>query len=322
MMQADVSYLDPETLSAVDSIDLRARLIVEGLVTGMHRSPHQGFSVEFVQHRQYSPGDDLRHLDWKVFARTDKLCLKQYQKETNLDLVILMDVSGSMAYTSGLGEHPKKSWRKYDHAATLAAVLTYVALQQQDRVGLTLFADSVLNTVRTSNIHGHWQAIVNALSSAKPESSGAMNADRDSANRGTNLKRLFEQILAKLSRRSLIVLISDLFDDPEALEGGLARVQFRRHDLMVLQTLDPAELNFSFRSPARFIGLEAEGELGIDPSTLRTAYLAAIQEHLRKIEKITQRFGFDYVLLDSSKSLQAPLSHFLAYRSSVARKGK
>lgn len=321
MTQATVSYLDPTTLSAIDSLELRARMVVEGLVTGMHRSSHQGFSIEFAQHRQYAPGDDLRHLDWKVYGRTDKLYLKQYQKETNLDLVILVDISGSMAYGSD-GHGPDKRWRKYDHAATVAAVLAYLALQQQDRVGLVLFTETVHTTVRTSNVHGHWQSIVNVLSSL---SSDPVTADRAVTGFGghrTDLGRLFEQILAKLTRRSLIVLLSDLFDAPETLERGMAQVQFRRHDLIVLQTLDPAELTFPFRAPVRFIGLEGEGELGLDPSALRKAYLGAIQEHLRRVEQITRRFGFDHMLLDSSQPLGAPLSQFLAYRVAAARKGK
>lgn len=322
MTQPDASYLDPATLSAVDSIDLRARMIVEGLVTGMHRSPHQGFNVEFAQHRQYAPGDDLRHLDWKVFAKTDKLYLKQFQKETNLDLVVLVDVSGSMAYTSGHSNKGQGNWRKYDHAATLAAVLTYLALQQQDRAGLALFSDTVRRTVRTSNTHGHWQSITEVLTQSVPELSDKDYKNSGVTERGTSLQRAFGHMLANLTRRSLMVVISDLFVDPEALEDGLAQARYRGHDLMVLQTLDPAELNFSFRSPTRFIGLEGEGDLGLDPPALRQAYLAAMQEHLRKVEKMTRRFGFDYLLLETSQSLKAPLSHFLAYRASAARKGK
>ena len=144
------SYLDPAILTAIGSLEMRARMIIEGLTAGMHRSPYQGYSVEFAQHRQYAPGDDLRHLDWKVYGRSDKLYLKQYQKETNLDLVLLVDASGSMAYGSQGSNHPR-NWRKFEYAATLAASLAHLALNQNDRVGLVLFADSVHATTRTSN---------------------------------------------------------------------------------------------------------------------------------------------------------------------------
>ena len=318
MQPTSASYLDPVTLAAVGSLELRARMIVEGLMVGMHKSPYQGFSVEFAQHRQYAPGDDLRHLDWKVYGRVDKLYLKQYQKETNLDLVLLVDASGSMAYSSKGDRRGGNLWRKYDLGAGLAAALAFLALQQHDRVGLVVFADEVLATTRTSNSHGHWQSVVETLGAHSPEVlSGSGGSER-----GTDLGRLFEQVLAKLTQRSMVVLISDLFDSPESLERGLARVQFRRHDLLILQTLDPAELTFPFRSPSRFVGLEGEGELGLDPPALRDAYLEALGGHLNQVEQVARRFHFDHLLLDTSQSLGIPLSRFLASRMAAVRKGR
>ncbi len=313
-MKTATEYLDPATLSAVDSLELRARMVVEGLMVGMHRSPHQGFSIEFAQHRQYVPGDDLRYLDWKVFGRADKLYLKQYQQETNLDLVILVDASGSMAYTSG-------PWRKYDLAATVAGALAHLALRQQDRVGLVIFNDTVEATTRTSNAHGHWRAIIEALSSRSTNLPTVKDTD-PSKGRGTPLDRVFEHVLAKLRQRSVIALVSDLIDDPAALQRGLARAQFSRHDVMVMQTLDPAELTFPFRAPSRFLGLEGEGEMGLDPSALREGYMRALQEHLEEVERITRQFRFDYTLLDTSKSLGAPLGRFLAWRAAAVQKGR
>ncbi len=317
MPAAHATYLDPHTLAAIDSLELRARMIVEGLMAGMHRSPYHGFSVEFAQHRPYAPGDDLRHLDWKVYGRADKLYLKQYQQETNLDLVILVDASGSMAYGSDAPRRGKP-WTKYDHAATLAAALSHLALHQQDRVGLTLFARQVLDTTRASNAQGHWQAIVNALASRAPS---LKTDEQDGADRGTDLARLFDQILAKLTQRSLIVLISDLFEDADALQRGLARVQFNRHDLIILQVLDHAEITFPFRDPSRFVGLEGELPVGLDPPAWRDAYLDSLQAHQRGVERIARRFRFDHLLLDSSESLGGPLGRFLAYRAAVARRG-
>ena len=323
MPTSTASYLDPAILTAIDSLELRARMIIEGLTAGMHRSPYQGYSVEFAQHRQYAPGDDLRHLDWKVYGRSDKLYLKQYQKETNLDLVLLVDASGSMAYgsqKSSPGGGSSRNWRKFDYAATLAASLSHLALNQNDRVGLVLFADSVHATTRTSNAQGHWKSIINALDSQSSALSTDFSTGDSTQGRGTDLGRLFDQALAKLTQRSLIVLISDLFDTPEAVERGLARVRYSRHDLIILQTLDPDELTFPFRGPARFVGLEGEGQILLDPSVLRDAYLDALQDHLRQVEQAARRFGFDHDLLDTSNPLGAPLSKFLAYRDASVNK--
>lgn len=293
-------------------------MIVEGLMTGMHRSPYQGFSVEFAQHRQYAPGDDTRFLDWKVYAKTDKLYLKQYQKETNLDMLILVDASGSMAYSSGA----KRSavWRKYDHAASLAAAMSYLALKQQDRVALSLFNDSVRRATRMSNRQDHWRSIIDAL--IEPDE--LADADRpsgDNATHTTDLMTVLERVLAKLTQRSLIVLISDLFDDTDALERGLAQLHHRRHDVIVMQVLDPAELEFPFRSPSEFVGLEAEGKINLDPAALRKAYLDVFGEHLRSIEQATRKYRFDYLRLNTNQPLGPPLSHFLARRAAAIAKG-
>ena len=331
------SYLDPQTLASLGSIELRARMAVEGLMTGMHRSPFHGFSVEFAQHRPYVPGDDTRFLDWKVYARTDKLYLKQYQQETNLDMVLLVDCSGSMAYASNDDEKSRgmaipRRWRKFDHAATVAAAMAHLALEQQDRVGLTVFADHARSATRLSNNHGHWRSITEALQhesatltntpQAEPErrrSEGSDPADQTDA--ATDFTALFDRIVAKLTQRSLIVLVSDLFDDIANLERGLARLHHRRHDVILLQTLDPAERTFPFRDPTDFRGLEHEGKLPLDPAALRTAYLEELNKHLRGVERLARRFRFDYLLLDTAESVGPPLSHFLAYRAARIAKG-
>lgn len=315
------NYLDPRNLAQLNSIELRARMMIEGMMIGMHRSAHLGFSIEFAQHRPYAPGDDLRHLDWKVFARTDKLYVKQYQKDTHLDLVILVDVSGSMGFTSDR----RLNWRKYDHAASLAAALAYVALQQQDRVGLHLFSDRVIATRAPSNATDHWRWIVEALGEVKLEEiSGEQFAGgkQEIQDAGTDLGRLFDEVVATVARRSLIVLISDLFDDPDTLDRALARLRFRRHDLIVLQVLDHAELTFPYRGPAEFYGLEGEGRLPFNPAALRAAYLDTLQAHLGRIAQVTRRFGFDYLLVDTSESLGASLSHFLAARATAISKSR
>lgn len=324
------NYLDPQTLAAIAPIDLRARMIVEGLMQGLHRSPYQGFSIEFAQHRQYAPGDDTRFLDWKVYGKTDKLYLKQYQRETNLDMLVLVDVSGSMAFSSGLGHEEDdnrpalRTWRKFDHAAALAAAMAYLALRQQDRVGLVLFSDRVKLSTRLSNARDHWRTVAEALATVQldtHESPAEAMRDAEDAPRFTDLRRVFDQVTAKLTQRSLIVLISDLFDhDEHALEQSLARLHHRRHDVIVLQTLDHAELEFPYRKASELIGLEAEGRLPIDPQALRQGYLDALKRHLRAVEEVTRRFQFDYLTLDTSQSLGPPLSHFLARRASAVGK--
>ncbi len=313
---ADVPYLDPTVLAAVRGLDLRVRMVVEGVMTGQHRSPYQGFSVEFAQHRAYAPGDDIRHLDWKVFGRTDKLYLKQYQQETNLDLLLLVDVSGSM----GFGSVADGKWTKFDHAATAAAALAHLALRQQDRVGLALFAQHIDMPLRLSNRHDHDRAIVNALASARLTPEPELN-EQTAAARATNLTRSMEEVLAKMTQRSLLVVLSDLFDDPAALEKAVARVHHRRHDLLLMQVLDPQELEFPFRSASEFVGLEGEGRLPLDPPALRRAYLRALREHQQQIERMARAFQFDHLVLNTSQSLGPPLSHFLARRSARASRG-
>jgi len=318
------AYLDPRTLAAVGNINLRARMIVEGLMTGMHRSPMQGFSVEFAQHRPYTPGDDTRFLDWKVFGKTDKLYLKQYLKETNLDLAILVDVSGSMAYAGG-----ENGWRKFDHAAATAAAMAFVALQQQDRVALTTFSDRSQRATRLSNNRGHWRDIVGVLAAAElgveeehaSPGQGLLDSAETDGPGGvpgrTNLLRLFDEVNARLNHRSLVCVISDLFDDPDHLESGLARLAYRRHDVILMQVMDEAELNFPFRSPSDFIGLEAEGRLPLDPASLRKAYLKVVDEHLRAIETSARKHRFDHVLLNTAEPLGPALSHYLAKREAM-----
>lgn len=343
MSTAATNYLDPKTLASIGALDLRARMIVEGVMTGMHRSPFQGFSVEFAQHRQYTPGDDIRHLDWKIFGRTDKLYLKQYQQETNLDLLLLVDVSGSMSYTSqpatkATSSQPaRQAWRKFDHAASLAAAMAYLALGQQDRVGLMMFSSSMRSATRLSNTHDHWRGIVEALATAKlstqtdgdaastspntSTSESAPNQTLQATAARTDLGRVFDEVLAKLTRRSILVLISDLFDDTQALATAMARAHHRGHDLIILQTLDPAERTFTFRGPSEFVGMEGESRIQLDPEAMRAMYLEAFNAHQREVEEAARRFHFDHLALDTSASLGPPLSHFLARRGAMIHQG-
>lgn len=319
--RADASlYLHPQTLARLDSFELRAKLIVEGVMSGQHRSPYQGFSVEFAQHRPYVPGDDLRHLDWKVYARTDKLHLKQYQQETNVDLVVMVDSSGSMNYgsrafaeASGTGRKTslegRRNWTKFDHATATAAALSYITLHQGDRAGLVVFAEQIRAMVARSSNRATWRQIVEALATHPVDEP-------------TNIARVTEQLLAKLSNRCIIALVSDLYEEIDAIRQSFARIRHRGHDLIVFQIVDRSELEFTFRDPAPFVGLEGEPRLRVDPRAIRAAYIEEITNHLRQVEKTARAFGFDYQLVNTHEWLGPALASFIARRNARIKRSK
>ena len=324
--EADASlYLHPQTLARLGSFDLRAKMIVEGLSSGTHRSPFHGFSVEFAQHRQYVPGDDPRHLDWKVFGRTDRLQLKQYQQETNLDLIVMVDASGSMFYGSrsfedASGEGHKASpdgratWSKYDHATAMAAAMSYITLHQGDRVGLVIYADDVKLATRRHSSMNAWRQVVGALSQYP--------VDPTHQKRPTDLMRALDHALAKVTNRSIIVLISDFFHDPQILHDSLARVRHSGHDLIAFQVLDRAELEFDFTDTAPFEGLEGESRVKIDPRALREGYLKSLREHISKISGSVKSFGFDSMIVNTHDYLGPALAAFIARRNAELKRGK
>jgi uncharacterized protein (DUF58 family) len=297
-------------------------MIVEGLSAGLHRSPHQGLSVEFSQHRPYVAGDDLRHLDWKVYGRTDKLQLKQHQQETNLDLVVLVDASGSMSYgsrsfedASGEGHSQsidgRTNWSKFDHATALAAAISYITLRQGDRVGLAVFADTMKSLVRRSSSQGTWRQIVGALS--------VHPADAANRNRPTDLQRAVEQVLGKVHNRCIIAVCSDFFSDIAELRESLARLRHARHDVLLFQVLDRDEETFDFADSAPFEGLEGETPLRIDPRSLRQAYLDAFNAHNAEIAKTALGLGFDYQRVSTHGWLGPTLAAFVAKRNAVMK---
>ncbi|CAG0995740.1 hypothetical protein PHYC_02549 [Phycisphaerales bacterium] len=324
--EADASlYLHPQTLARLASFELRAKLIVEGLSAGQHRSPYKGLSVEFAQHRPYVAGDDLRHLDWKVYGRTDKLHLKQHQQETSLDLVVLVDSSGSMFYGSrsfeeASGEGRTRSvdgrahWSKYDHATALAAAIAYITLQQRDRVGVVVFADEIRAQVRRSSSQGTWRQIVGALNQhpINPAERG----------RPTSLTRVVDQVLGKVTNRSIVVIASDLFMDIEDIREALARLRHAGHDVIVFQVLDRAEEEFAFTDAAPFVGLEGEAALRVDPRSLRKAYLDVFEKHRAEVERLILGMGFDYAKLSTHDWLGPPLAAFVARRTARIKRSK
>lgn len=311
-------YLAPETIGQLGNFELRARMVVEGVMSGMHRSPYQGLAVEFAEHRQYVPGDDPRHIDWKVFGRSDKLHLKQYQQETNLDIVLLVDSSASMRFGTlpikgGWGGTqagtPNTNWTKYDHATAMASAMGYLCLQQRDRVGVTVFSDGVRSQVKRSNAKDTWRTLVRTLAT-------------EPVDEPTDLQKTIDQVLATITNRSLFIIISDLLMPTDQVQAALARFRHRRHDVILTQVLDREEMRFNIDEPAPFVGLEGEPKITVDPRTVRESYLSAMREHCSKIEHSARSLGYDYLRVDSHESVGPPLAALFARRVAMGRGGK
>jgi uncharacterized protein (DUF58 family) len=292
-------YLDPLVLAKVRNLELQARLVVEGFLSGMHRSPYHGFSVEFAQHREYVPGDDLRHLDWKVLGRTDRYYLKQYEEETNLVCWLLLDVSESMQYRSG-------PVSKYDYACLLAASLSYLVLHQQDSVGLVTFDDQLRQFLRPSSQPAHLKQLVQVMN---------VGATREK----TRLAPLFHDLAERITRRGLVIVLSDLFDEVAEVLSGLQHLRHKRHEVVVFHILDRAELDFPFRDATLFRGLEQFPELLTDPRALRQGYLDEVQNFVRELQRGCGSQNIDYVQLQTDTDLGVVLSNYLARRLTRAR---
>lgn len=308
-------YLAPETISQLGTLELRARMITEGVMSGMHRSPYQGLAVEFAEHRQYVPGDDPRHIDWKVYGRSDKLQLKQYQQETTLDVMLLVDVSASMRYGTlsikkGWGGTKAMedvgSWTKFDHATAILAALGYMCLQQRDRVGVVTFADGVQNQLKRSNARETWHNIVKTLAS-------------EPIDERTSFRKSIDQVIANTTNRSLFFIVSDFLMPIDEILESLAKFKHRRHDVVLLQTLDRTELRFDLDEPAPFVGLEGEEQIMVDPRVVRAAYLDELSKHCGAIESAARGFGYDFLQVDTHESVGPPLATLLSRRAAIGR---
>lgn len=290
-------YLDPRTLASLQGLDIAARMAVEGFVAGLHKSPYHGVSVEFAEHREYVPGDDIRHVDWKVWSKTDKLYLKQFEEETNLIAYLLLDTSESMGYASG------ENVSKLKYAQLVAAALAYLVLQQQDSVSLATFDTKVERYLRPSGQPSHLKDVLQLMASTP-------------AGQKTDLANIFHDLAERFKKRGLIVLMSDLFDEPARILAGLRHFRHRRHDVIVFHILDSDELDFPFRQTTLFKGLEGLGDVITEPSVLRQAYKNEIESFCAEIRKGCRAINIDYLLLRTDQSLEAALSAFLATRSS------
>jgi uncharacterized protein (DUF58 family) len=293
---SELRYLDPAVIARLGSMELRAKTIVEGFISGLHRSPFRGFSVEFAEYRQYLPGDDLSTIDWKVYARSDRYYVKKYEEDTNLDCHILLDVSASMSYASG-------EVSKLAYASYLAAALAYLMNRQRDAVGFVAFDTQIVDRLPASARPGHLKAVLLALS-------------RLHAGTRTDVSKPLHQLAEALSRRSMSVVISDLLDEPAAVIQGLKHLRFRGTDVIVFHVLDRAELTFPFEQPARFKDMEDDAELLASPAAVRKEYLRRLGDLLQTYEGALRGAGIDYVRLDTAMPLDTAL---LAYLSTRAR---
>ncbi|MBC7856754.1 MAG: DUF58 domain-containing protein [Pirellulaceae bacterium] len=290
------SSLDPRTLAKLKGLHLRARHIVEGYVSGLHRSPYHGFSIEFAEHREYAPGDDLRYVDWKVYGRTDKYYLKQYEDETNLLCYLVLDVSESMTYRSS-----PAALSKLEYAQALAASVAWLVLEQQDAAGLVTFDSQIRTLLRPASNSSHLKQMIQVMETAVP-------------GKRTAAGPIFHELAERLKKRGVVMIFSDLFDNVKSLLAGLKHFHHRRHDVVLLHVLDPAELDFPFQRPTQFQGLEEFPDVMTDPQALRRAYLKELGAFQQSLREGCRTMNMDYELMRTDRPLDAALRSFLAGR--------
>ena len=290
----EARFLDPAIVARLGTIDLKARTIVEGFLTGLHRSPYKGFSVEFAEYRQYLPGDDLATLDWKVYARSDRHFVKKYEEETNLTCHLLLDVSASMGYGSG-------PVTKLQYGSYLAGALAYLMNRQRDAFGLIAFDAGITSLVPASARTGHLRAVLLAL-------------ERLKLGAHTNVAKPLHDLAAAVRRRGLVVLVSDLLDDPRQVLDGLKHFRYRGTDVVVFQVLDPFELKFPFEQAARFRDMETADEVMAVPTAVRRDYIDRMQAMIAHYKRELALVGIDHCLLDTSQPLELGLMAYLMTR--------
>jgi uncharacterized protein (DUF58 family) len=297
-----VSFIDPQTLMRIKSLQLRAKIVVQGFLSGLHRSPHHGFSVEFSEYRHYSPGDDPRHLDWRLYARTDRYYIKKFEDETNLRCHLLVDLSRSMGFGS-LG------YTKVEYARTVAATLAYFLSTQRDAVGLVVFDQRIADYVPARYRPGHLHRLMVSL-------------ERAVAGTSTDLSVALEQIAVTVRKRGMVVLISDLLADTELLRTRLGYLRSQGHEVVLLRVLDPAEVEFEFAKPAMFVDMESGRDLYVDPSAARAEYRRNFAKHAAEVERTCSDLGIDFYQLITSQPLEIALFDVLQSRQHAGRSAR
>jgi len=300
------SFLEPAVLSRLAGVPLLARKPMVGGVSGRHASPHRGSSVEFAEYRKYVPGDDLRRLDWRAFGRSDRFYVKEYEADTNLRLVLVLDTSGSMAYASPRpaagGSEPLT---KLDYARRICGALGYLASQQGDAVGISCAADGIVRTLPPRRSPAHLRLVFDVVEEARPQGI-------------TRLPDVLHELAETIRQRALVVIVSDLFVDPSELAGAFGHLRFRRHDVGVFHLLDPQEIAFSFQRPTRFLDLEGGGSIFADPVEIADRYQRAVASYLDAIRQLVLESAIDYHRVLSDEPYEQALARFLVGRA-VAR---
>lgn len=295
------SYLDPAALANIRGLDLRARLVVQGFMSGMHHSPLRGVAVEFAEYRKYCQGDDLRTLDWKVYGRTDKHYIKQFEQETNLRVLLAVDCSESMNY-----RHADSPLSKREYATTAAAAIAYLALMQNDAVSLAVFDTRLQKLTKPSSHPSKWRLIVNELDSAAGDAK-------------TSLRTVMDDLAERLHEHHLIIFLSDLFTETDDVLRGIKHLRHRGHEPIMLQVLDNAELTFPFDQPVRFDGMEGVGPILTEPRVMRQRYLEELERFTRTLRQGCHAEEADYEQLNTSAKMSFALSTYLAMRVKRAR---
>jgi uncharacterized protein (DUF58 family) len=289
-----LSLLDAATIARLGSMDVRARAVVEGFVAGLHKSPYKGFSVEFAEHRQYMPGDPLKLVDWKVYGKSDRFYVKEFEEETNLRAYLILDASASMGFTTG-------DVSKFEYARTLSAALSYLMLRQQDSVGMLLFDSEVRRFIPPRSSGKHLHVLLTELQRASPASTTGL---------ATTLHRLAERV----KRRGLVILLSDLFDDPEEILSGLRHFRHKRNEVVVFHVLDAAERKFDFQREAIFKDLETGDEMLVRPWELRREYVGSVERWVSRLRRTCREIGVDYVPMHTETPFDTALLAYLDKR--------
>ncbi len=292
-------FLDPAIVARLAHLDVRARLVVEGFIAGMHRSPFHGFSVEFAEHRPYMPGDPLKNLDWKVLAKSDRYLVKQYTEETNLRAHLLVDLSGSMGFRS-----PRASLSKLEYARSLAAALAYLMLGQQDAVGVLLFADRPLQYVPPRSVRSHLDVVLKTLASGE-------------AGGRTKLAPVLHELAERIKRRGLVVLLSDLHDTPAEVLSGLQHFRHRNHELILFHILDPDEIEFPYADASTFVDLETGTQLTTEPWEIAARYRRSLEAWRDHYARACREQRVDYVPLDTRTPFDRALLAYLEKRATL-----
>ena len=301
MTQANLEYkslLDPSIIPKINSLELRARLVVEGFMVGLHKSPYHGFSVEFTQHRPYMQGDSLKDVDWKVYGKTEKFFVKQYEEETNLRSYIVLDISRSMKFAS------VNQVSKIEYASTLVAALSYLMMKQQDAVGLTLYADRIIQYLPPKATRQYLQEIFKSLVNIEPSDT-------------TNTAKCLNSVAEKIKRRGLVIIVSDLFDNVDSIVKSLKHFGYQKNEVIVFQILDPLEKSFAFGRDAIFKDMETEEEMTTQPYQIQKAYKAAMEEFVGKIKTECLNSNIDYNLVETSALFDKALLSYIQKRSKL-----